>query len=70
MSDTTKAATSAVVTILSMSLEEKKAALKAKLEAEIASTGNWWVKCRNSVYLALINTMGEALLTKMLEKYC
>lgn len=68
MSDQTNLVESAVASVVTLSLEDRKAALVAKLTAEMEHTTSITVKVRNSVYIALINSAGEALLNKLIAK--
>lgn len=56
---------STVKTILAgfaeMTIDQKKAALKTALNAEISSTTSTWVKCRDSAYLLLLDYAGERI---------
>ncbi|WP_346687497.1 hypothetical protein [Megamonas hypermegale] len=48
-------------------LEERKQALREKLEKEIAETDSNWVKIRNQVYLELLDS-ADGKLMDLLEK--
>jgi len=59
---------SVAATVAVSTLTEKKAALIAKLTAEIASISSVTVKLRDTVYISLINAAGDALLEKLIAK--
>ena len=48
-------------------LEERKQALREKLEKEISETDSEWVKIRNQVYLELLDS-ADGKLMDILEK--
>ena len=48
-------------------LDERKQALREKLEKEIAETDSNWVKIRNQVYLELLDS-ADGKLMDLLEK--
>ena len=48
-------------------LEERKQALRKKLEKEISETDSEWVKIRNQVYLELLDS-ADGKLMDILEK--
>lgn len=48
-------------------LDERKQALKKKLEKEIAETDSDWVKIRNQIYLELLDS-ADGKLMDILEK--
>ena len=48
-------------------LEERKQALREKLEKEISETDSDWVKIRNQVYLELLDS-ADGKLMDLLEK--
>ena len=48
-------------------LEERKQALRKKLEKEISETDSEWVKIRNQVYLELLDS-ADGKLMDLLEK--
>ena len=49
-------------------LEERKQALREKLEKEIAETDSDWVKIRNQVYLELLDSADGKLMDLLEEK--
>ena len=48
-------------------LEERKQALREKLEKEISETDSEWVKIRNQIYLELLDS-ADGKLMDLLEK--
>ena len=49
-------------------LEERKQALREKLEKEITETDSDWVKIRNQVYLELLDSADGKLMDLLEEK--
>ena len=49
-------------------LDERKQALKKKLEKEITETDSEWVKIRNQVYLELLDSADGKLMDLLEEK--
>ena len=57
----------AILNLLKPKLDERKQALREKLEKEIAETDSNWVKIRNQVYLELLDS-ADGKLMDILEK--
>ena len=60
-----KTVVSIVVGFGKMSLAEKKDALVAELNKEIASTSSTWVKIRDTTYITLVNYGNEYIVNKV-----
>ena len=67
--EVTDTLTMVVESVVLETLEEKKAEVRAKLEAQINDpTISWKIKFRDKIWLALLVTAGEELLSKLTEK--
>lgn len=67
MNETVKTIVGVAGAAILPTIEEQKAAYIAKLQAEIASTGSFWVRLRNEILIATVKVASDALTQKMLS---
>lgn len=54
--------------LLQLTLEDKVARAITKLEIEIATTKNWKVRLRDTIYLTMLKTAGPELIARLINQ--